>query len=99
MTNTWRELFTRVEVDVVHTGDQATVLLTSTLDEAPINESWGVRDFFLFYAACSTNCGKCTGPLPKDCTCKFYKIFLLRMLKQLDYAKWSLCSPSKLHLA
>ena len=45
------------------------MLITSTLDEAPINESWGVRDFYLFYAACSPNCGKCTGPLPKDCTC------------------------------
>ena len=56
------------------------MVVTTNLNEAANNESWGIRDFYLFYAACSSNCGKCTGPLPKDCTCIKYFI-ILRMLK------------------
>jgi len=54
---------------VAHTRDIAEVRITSNLNEAADNESWGIRDFFLFTAGCSaTNCTTCTGPGDNDCT-------------------------------
>lgn len=67
VTADWRELFVRVEVDVAHSKPDALVEITSNLNEAADNESWGVRDFFVYFASCAKDCGECTGPAPADC--------------------------------
>lgn len=62
-------MFVRTEVDVDHTGDSSKIEFTSTLDEV-VNESFGLRDFYIYYAACSDNCAECTGPKESDCKSK-----------------------------
>lgn len=64
----WRELLVRVEVEVAHTKSDVLIEFTSTLNEAPENESWGIRDFFLYSAQCAKDCAECTGPKPADCS-------------------------------
>lgn len=54
--NDWRELLTQIEVDAAHTAEKASFHLTTNLDEAANNESWGIRDFYVFIAKCSDNC-------------------------------------------
>ncbi|CAK64683.1 unnamed protein product (macronuclear) [Paramecium tetraurelia] len=63
----WKSMFARTEVDIDHTGEQAKIEFTSTLDEAPNNESFGLRDLYIYLAACSDNCAECTGPKDTDC--------------------------------
>lgn len=70
-------MFARIEFDFEHTGEQAKVEITTTLDEAANNESFGVRDLYVFYAACSDNCAECTGP--KDADCKSINNYQNRM--------------------
>lgn len=65
-------MFARTEVDVDHTGDQAKIEFTTTLDEAPNNESFGLRDLYIFYASCANNCAECTGPKESDCKSILY---------------------------
>ena len=65
--NDWRELLTQIEVDVVHTAEKASFQIATNLDEAANNESWGIRDFYVFIAKCSDNCAQCTGPKGSDC--------------------------------
>ncbi|CAD8071148.1 unnamed protein product [Paramecium sonneborni] len=62
-----KAFFARTEVDIVHTGDQVKIEFTTTLDEDVNNESFGLRDFNIYYAACSKNCAECTGPKDSDC--------------------------------
>lgn len=52
----WREFFSRVEVEAAHTGASTAVSFTTTLDEHPNNESFGLRDFFLYIAKCAPSC-------------------------------------------
>jgi hypothetical protein len=40
------------------------IKIASNLDEDANNESWGVRDFFLFYSSCASACSECSGPTP-----------------------------------
>jgi hypothetical protein len=37
-----------VEVEVNHTWPTADLVFTSNLNEAPDNESWGIRDFYVY---------------------------------------------------
>ena len=67
MFNSWNEWFFRVEVDAAHDRDTANIEITGTIDEAANNESWGVRDFFLYVAKCAKFCNRCNGPSPSDC--------------------------------
>ncbi|KAM3137913.1 hypothetical protein pb186bvf_009994 [Paramecium bursaria] len=65
--NDWRELLTQIEINAVHTADKALFHITTNLDEAANNESWGIRDFYVFIAKCADNCAQCTGPKGSDC--------------------------------
>lgn len=42
--------------------------MTSTLDEGLDNESWGIKDFFLFIGKCHNHCTACNGPAANQCT-------------------------------
>lgn len=46
----WAEKVVNVEVEIPHRQPAATISMTSTLDEDFDNESWGIRDFYLFIA-------------------------------------------------
>ncbi|CAD8105868.1 unnamed protein product [Paramecium primaurelia] len=64
----WAEKIVNIEINVPHKFPEVKVLMKSTLDEPPENESWGVRDFQLFAAQCFKGCTGCTGPAKSDCT-------------------------------
>lgn len=56
-----------VHQEVPHSENQVTFKFTTTLDEAPENEAFGLRQFMVFVGACPKNCGQCSGPNPADC--------------------------------
>jgi hypothetical protein len=58
----WAEKVVNVEFVVPHKGEVVNLKLTSTLDEGLDNESWGVRDFFLFAGKCYNFCRSSSGP-------------------------------------
>lgn len=64
----WAEKIVNIELNVVHRAPAVRVHMTSTLNEAWENESWGIRDFQLFVGRCHGNCRSCTGPGASDCT-------------------------------
>lgn len=49
----YRDLFIAVEAEGGHSDDEMNIKIASNLDEDANNESWGVRDFFLFYSSCA----------------------------------------------
>lgn len=51
--NGWPEKVVNVEFMVNHRNAAVKLDLTSTLNEGLDNESWGIRDFFLFAARCA----------------------------------------------
>jgi len=65
---TWKGIFVGVDAEVAHTKGVANVMISSDLDEAPENESFGVRDFFIYIAKCAKACSQCSGPTEADCT-------------------------------
>lgn len=51
------ELIKNVDVTFVHTSPTANVRITSTLNQAASDESWGIRDFQISIEACEApNC-------------------------------------------
>ena len=42
--------------------------MTSDLNSDMDDESWGIRDFYVFIAKCDESCTKCNGPYNTDCT-------------------------------
>jgi len=61
-------LFVGVEAEGTHSSEELNIKITSTLNEDANNESWGVRDFFIYYSACAKSCHECTGPKESDCS-------------------------------
>jgi len=64
----WKALFVGVDAEVAHNKGVVNLAISSDLDETPDNESFGVRDFFLYFAKCAKSCAQCSGPLDADCT-------------------------------
>jgi hypothetical protein len=52
----WKTLVVGVDAEVAHTKGVANIVVGSDLDETPDNESFGVRDFFLYIAKCAKSC-------------------------------------------
>jgi hypothetical protein len=44
----WREWPINVDLNGPHEGATVTITITSTIDQTPNDESWGIRDFKLF---------------------------------------------------
>jgi hypothetical protein len=61
------ERIVNVNHEIMHNFDAVNFKFTTTLDEDVANESWGIRQFFLYVAACSNHCEECLGPNGKDC--------------------------------
>jgi hypothetical protein len=64
----WAEKVVNVEFALAHKSEGLNMKMSSTLNEDFNNESWGIRDFFLFAGLCHKHCSSCTGPGPSDCT-------------------------------
>ncbi len=62
----WRSKTEYVDISVPHTGSSVTISFTSNLDEDPINESFGLRDFELSTVKCVGNCIPVTEELFED---------------------------------
>ena len=79
--NRYRDLFIGVEAEGGHSDEELNIQISSTLNEDAKNESWGVRDFFLFYTSCAKACAECSGPTEKDCLSKLIKYFTLNLYR------------------
>lgn len=77
----WKSIFVGVDAEVAHTKGNVNIVISSDLDEAPDNESFGVRDFFLYIARCAKACDICLGPNESDCTSKKCFNHFIRMQK------------------
>ncbi|CAD8114389.1 unnamed protein product [Paramecium sonneborni] len=62
-----RTIFVRIEQDLIHSNNQVEIKFTTTLDESFDGESFGLRDFVIFYGSCTDNCDQCTGPTGSEC--------------------------------
>lgn len=51
-----RTIFIRIELDLDHTGSQVETSFSTTLDEPTDGESFGLRDFIIYYGSCTDNC-------------------------------------------
>ena len=67
-----------VDINVDHAMDTFTLKISSTLDEKADNESWGVRDVYLF----SENIVESTPTKPKNSP--FYEAFMTNSFGELD---------------
>lgn len=52
----WKSKAEWVDIVVPHNGDSVKIEFYSSLDEDPINESWGIREFTLSVVTCEDNC-------------------------------------------
>jgi hypothetical protein len=52
----WNDKVWDVEVTVPHWTDSATIMFTSSLDEDANNESWAIRDLYIYYEECKEDC-------------------------------------------
>ncbi|CAD8128067.1 unnamed protein product [Paramecium sonneborni] len=63
----WREVQENLEFVFEHKQPTLSIIMTSTLNEAINNESWGFRDFKVEYIKCSPGCIMCNDDTPDEC--------------------------------
>ena len=54
-------------VTLNHTDASVTLKFSTNLNSPPDDESWGLRDLYVTYYACSPGCDTCIGPTNADC--------------------------------
>ncbi|CAD8107342.1 unnamed protein product [Paramecium primaurelia] len=59
--------FQRIDTIIDHTGNNMLINFTSTLDQGSDDESFGLRDLFIYYLPCADRCNECHGPTISDC--------------------------------
>lgn len=64
----YKDLFIAVDAEGGHSDDELDIKISATINEDANNESWGIRDFFIYYTACAKSCNECSGPKLTDCT-------------------------------
>ncbi|CAD8148553.1 unnamed protein product [Paramecium pentaurelia] len=62
------EKIINVNFESPHNYGAALVKWTATTKKSSKQASWGIRQFQLYVAQCSSNCATCTGPSAEDCT-------------------------------
>lgn len=62
----WKSTAQWVDFTVYHTSSKASITFSSTLDERPDNESWGIRNFELSAEMCTGNCAVVTEEFMDD---------------------------------
>ncbi|CAD8189326.1 unnamed protein product [Paramecium pentaurelia] len=89
-----RTIFVRNEIDLNHTSSQVEIQFSTTLNEPIDNESFGLRDFTIFYGSCINNCAQCTGPKGSQCLmCSIgcYNTGVIDIICQLCYPSCYQC--------
>lgn len=77
----------KVSISVKHNAPTVVVAITSTLNEAAGNESWGIRDFTLDLKECPDSCKVCDwGTRNSPEVCDNWKLFATS-LTALDGSK------------
>lgn len=76
-----------VELTVPHNSATAVFLITTTLNEAVSNESWGIRDFSLDIDQCPEKCSICTEST-KDVCLNWTKV--AETLTEMDSKKFGI---------
>lgn len=55
---------------IAHTSSSIYFSFRSTIDQDPWDESWGLRNFYLYYRVCDNSCQTCNGVASNNClTC------------------------------
>lgn len=62
----WRSKTEYVDFSVYHTSGSATIAFSSTLDQNPDDEAWGIRNFVLSTEMCNGNCAVVTEEFMED---------------------------------
>jgi hypothetical protein len=57
----------RIDSTVKHSAGGTTITMTSSLDENSANESWGIREFYLYVYVCPQGCTICDPDNLKAC--------------------------------
>ncbi|CAD8164368.1 unnamed protein product [Paramecium octaurelia] len=89
-----KTLFSRTELEVNHQANSVKIQVTTNLNEAFDEESFGVRDFYLYYQECPSFCNQCTGPNGSDCLiCKngYYRTGVDELMCQECYISCETC--------
>jgi hypothetical protein len=75
---------------IPHTSNSLEIKFISSFDEDLSNESWGIREIYIYLNMCDTTCLSCSGPLATDClTCQinFFQINKLCICRDYFYQK------------
>ena len=51
-----------------HTSNSVEIKFISNLDEVTTNESWGIREIYIYLKMCDTSCLSCSGGSSSECT-------------------------------
>ncbi|CAK72298.1 unnamed protein product (macronuclear) [Paramecium tetraurelia] len=71
------EKIINVNFETPHNYGAALVKWTSTIKKSSKQASWGIRQFQLYVAQCSSNCATCTGPSVEDCYCLCFSLCII----------------------
>jgi hypothetical protein len=62
------KIFFLTESHSPHTTGSVEIKFISNFDEDLTNESWGVREIFVYLSMCDTSCSSCSGPSSNQCS-------------------------------
>ncbi|CAD8118939.1 unnamed protein product [Paramecium sonneborni] len=62
------EKIVSIEIIQKHSSPTLIISFSSSLKNDPDEQSWGIRDFFLFAAQCTKFCDECVGTAENECT-------------------------------
>ncbi|CAK60849.1 unnamed protein product (macronuclear) [Paramecium tetraurelia] len=63
----WKEVIVEEKFEFLHQEPTLAVIIKTTLDESPNNESWGFRNFIVEVVLCSPGCLSCSNDTPDEC--------------------------------
>lgn len=64
----YQEQLEQISIVAPHKMTNLVITMTTNLDEAANNESWGIRDFQIFVYTCAANCVICDSSSPDGCS-------------------------------
>jgi hypothetical protein len=57
--DSWKDAMDYIDVTFPHNSPNLQILITTTLNQDASDESWGIRDFFVFIEKCPAGCTLC----------------------------------------
>lgn len=55
----WKDTIEQIDATFPHNNPNMQILMTTTLNQAAADESWGIRDFYVFVEKCPAGCTIC----------------------------------------